>query len=278
MKYFCFNKNSEINYVNVGKASVKNYTHVWRTLDECELFIVTEGELFLRQDDREFHLKKDEWLITERNKAYGGYKPSTCSFHWLHFNYNDATACFSETRIKEFSVAQTGHLQRQDALLIIAILIEQYGWYKEKKAVTDSLILALLQDMCSLTIDVTKRAKKDKRFQPIMDYFSQNPYYSEVWDVRSMAEFFGYSEKYLIRVFKRNTGQTPLQFLNTHKIQRAQWLLADSDMTIKAIASTLHFDYYYFMKLFRRMTGMSPTEYRKKVIPDWQKYVLPDKE
>ena len=92
-----------------------------------------------------------------------------------------------------------------------------------------------------------------------------------------MAAYFGYSEKYLIYLFKRNTGQSPLQYLTAKKIQRAEEMLAGSDMTVKGIASMLHYDYYYFMRLFRKSTGMTPTQYRKAVIPDWRDY-LPIKE
>ena len=88
-----------------------------------------------------------------------------------------------------------------------------------------------------------------------------------------MAEFFGYSEKYLIRLFKRNTGQSPLQYLITKKIQRAQEMLANSDMTVKAIAATLHYDYYYFLRLFRKKTGMTPNQFRKMIIPDFTTFI-----
>ena len=88
-----------------------------------------------------------------------------------------------------------------------------------------------------------------------------------------MAEFFGYSEKYLIRLFKKNTGMPPIQYLTEMKMEKARELLADQKMSVKEIAASLHYDYYYFMRLFKRRTGMSPEKFRKTITPDYTPYV-----
>lgn len=270
MQYFCFGEGARLKHLLAGMAAVEESVHIWRSLNECELFLVTDGDEYIEQDGQRWHLQKGDYLLTEPGKLYGGYAPSTSQFHWLHFRYPAEDACFCEDPSgADFSFPQSGHLDSYDSMLVIDILIEQYFILKDKEAVTDSLLTALLRELSSLTHGIAAKSPKDKRFQPIMDYFSQNPYFNEVKDVKTMAEFFGYSERYLIYLFKKNIGISPLQYLITKKMQRAQELLANTDMTIKGIASVLHYDYYYFMRLFRKTTGMSPTQYRKAVIPDW---------
>ena len=88
-----------------------------------------------------------------------------------------------------------------------------------------------------------------------------------------MADFFGYSEKYLIRLFKRNTGRRPMQFFIDKKIKRAEEMLSNTNLSVKQIAEMLHYDYYYFMRLFKKRTGVSPTKFRKFVIPNWKSYL-----
>lgn len=277
MSYFCFTAETKIQHLTAGWSLVKDYLHIWRTLHEVELFLVTDGDLYLEQNGVRFHLRKGEFFLSEPDLAYGGYAASNANFHWLHFIYPDDQAWFSQTPSEGFSIPQHGTLKTTDSLFIIDILLEQYSMMGGKNDVTDALMTALLRDLCTLTAERRGVECKDKRFQPIMDYFHNNPYYNEFKDVRSMAAYFGYSEKYLIYLFKRNTGQSPLQYLTAKKIQRAEEMLAGSDMTVKGIASMLHYDYYYFMRLFRKSTGMTPTQYRKAVIPDWRDY-LPIKE
>lgn len=57
----------------------------------------------------------------------------------------------------------------------------------------------------------------------------------------------------------------------------AQKMLADTDMTVKAIAATLHYDYYYFIRLFRKKTGMTPHQFRSAIVPDCTVFVKEDK-
>lgn len=272
MRYFCFSEETKFRHLACGWSVTRDYLHIWRTLHEVELFLVMEGDLYIEQNGERFHLKKGEFLLTQPDIAYGGYAPSDASFHWLHFVYPDEEAHFAQEADTPFHIPQYGKLTGTDSLLVINILLEQYGMKMGKSAVTNALLTALLRDLCSLTLARSPRSK-DKRFQPILDYFHNNPYYNEFKDVRAMADYFGYSEKYLIYLFKRNTGQSPLKYLTAKKLQRAQEMLACSDMTVKGIASALHYDYYYFMRLFRRATGMTPTQYRKTVIPAWQDYL-----
>lgn len=276
MLYFCFSKETQFDHRTAGQSLVKEYLHIWRTLPEIELFLVTEGDLYIEQGGRKFHLKRGEYLLTEPDVEYGGYEPSNARFHWLHFICSADQAGFSVVPKSDFSLPQCGKLKVNDSLFIIDSLIEQYSMAGGKKAVTDMLMAALMRELCALMTEREQTEYKDKRFQPIMDYFHNNPYYNEFKDVRSMAEHFGYSEKYLIYLFKRNTGLSPLQYLTKKKLLRAEEMLANSDMTVKGIAGMLHYDYYYFMRLFRKATGMTPTQYRKTVIPDWSKY-LPKK-
>ena len=274
MRIFNFCKNASFIYKTQGQSHCVNYFHIWRSLNECQFFYVEEGELNIEQNGKRFDLKKGDYLITEKNLDYGGYKESTCLFRWVHFDFVDNDVFFSDCAEEGcFSMPKTGHVEEDGNLLVLLVLMQQYSLNPAKKEVMNSFLGTIIRDLWATVSVHNEPAKKDIRFQPVLDYFHNNPYYNEVHDLKSMAEFFGYSEKYLIRLFKRNTGQSPLQYLTTKKIQRAQEMLAKSDMTVKAIAAALHYDYYYFMRLFRKKTGMTPNQFRKTIVPDFTTFV-----
>ncbi len=73
------------------------------------------------------------------------------------------------------------------------------------------------------------------------------------------------SKDHFIRLFRQETGQTPLQYINHKKIEKAQLLLLTGDMPVKNIAFALAFDdYSYFNRLFKKIVGITPLEYRKQ--------------
>ena len=86
--------------------------------------------------------------------------------------------------------------------------------------------------------------------------------------VAELARTAGYSVDYFSRLFLKVTGQRPQAFVIHAKIERAQLLLAESDLTIGMIAEALGFDdIFYFSRLFRQKTGQSPTEFRRGLRP-----------
>ncbi len=68
-----------------------------------------------------------------------------------------------------------------------------------------------------------------------------------------------------IRIFQRDFGTTPYQYLLNRKIETAQMLLKNSAKPVKVIAYELGFtDEYYFSNIFKKKTGISPQHYRKE--------------
>ena len=71
------------------------------------------------------------------------------------------------------------------------------------------------------------------------------------------------SKDHFIRVFKRETGETPNAYIAHRKQEKAELLLVTTDLPIKNIADTLGFeDHSYFNKLFKKLAGITPQQYR----------------
>lgn len=73
------------------------------------------------------------------------------------------------------------------------------------------------------------------------------------------------SEEHFSRSFKRMTGLTLPQYVNTKRIAKAQELLANSGQTIEWIARKVGFQHpAHFHRMFKRITGMTAGSYRKR--------------
>jgi signal transduction histidine kinase/DNA-binding LacI/PurR family transcriptional regulator/AraC-like DNA-binding protein/CheY-like chemotaxis protein len=82
------------------------------------------------------------------------------------------------------------------------------------------------------------------------------------WEI---AKAIDVSEDYLSRVFHRELGLSPWDYLNRYRIYRAKELLQRTNDPIQAIARQVGFkDQAYFSRVFRNLTGVSPSAFREQ--------------
>lgn len=88
---------------------------------------------------------------------------------------------------------------------------------------------------------------------------------AERFSLQEMAGALFVNGSYLLRVFKRSTGMTPLSYHHRIRCQRAKDLLAQTDRTISEIGEAVGFvSSSHFSHIFRKTVGCSPSEYRSR--------------
>ena len=111
-----------------------------------------------------------------------------------------------------------------------------------------------------------KMVLKDNRIEEAIHYIRKH--INETIELGVLAEKSGLSKDHFIRLFKKETGDTPLRYIIRKKIEKAQLILITDDMSIKNVALNLAFeDYSYFNRLFKKITGVTPQEYRTSYHP-----------
>lgn len=74
-----------------------------------------------------------------------------------------------------------------------------------------------------------------------------------------------YGRAYLMRLFKRETGCTIMEYFIKLKIEKAKELLRDKGLSVREISDRLSFgEPNYFTKTFKRITGLTPSAYRRR--------------
>lgn len=79
---------------------------------------------------------------------------------------------------------------------------------------------------------------------------------------KQLAEAFHYNPNYFSRYFRSLFRQSPNEYINRVRMERAKWLLTHSTSTIEEIAGQVGLERFYFSNLFKRFTSLSPSEYR----------------
>ena len=85
-------------------------------------------------------------------------------------------------------------------------------------------------------------------------------------DIESLADKACMSKDHFIRVFKKETGETPNVYITKLKLEKAELVLATSALSIKGVAQMLGYnDYSYFNRVFKQNIGVTPQQYRENL-------------
>lgn len=83
--------------------------------------------------------------------------------------------------------------------------------------------------------------------------------------VAGMAAHTGLTERSLLRRFRKATGQTPVEYVQTLRIEEAKQMLETSDIAIEDIAAEVGYsETSSFRNAFKRHVGLSASAYRRK--------------
>jgi AraC family transcriptional regulator len=78
-----------------------------------------------------------------------------------------------------------------------------------------------------------------------------------------LAGIAGMSLDGFIRVFKQSTGSPPHQYVLRKRVERAQALLGNPELSMTEVALRAGFaDQSHFSRIFHRLTGLAPRQYR----------------
>jgi AraC-like DNA-binding protein len=88
--------------------------------------------------------------------------------------------------------------------------------------------------------------------------------FSKDWKLDELLTIAHMSRSNLMRIFRKATSQTPIEYLVRLRIQRAMELLRNTDLTITEVAMEVGFnDSNYFTRQFRRALGETPRSFRQ---------------
>ncbi len=95
----------------------------------------------------------------------------------------------------------------------------------------------------------------------ILRYLDEN--YMKDITLETISKNLFLSSVYISKMFKEETGESPINHLIRVRIRTARGLLETTTLSVRAIADSVGYtDAYYFSKLFKKYYGMSPTQVR----------------
>ena len=130
-----------------------------------------------------------------------------------------------------------------------------------------------------IDIILSSKERMVRNFCSAIDEYNTNAYSSIIYNaifylntnftkeltIDDICNEISVSRSYLMTLFKKETGTSPMNYLRQLRIKKACNYLTGTKKSIQEISENVGIpDSNYFVKCFRKETGQTPSEYRKK--------------
>lgn len=169
----------------------------------------------------------------------------SCFIHYGQFRY-------------EPQIINCDHNAVKDLIEISKLLLSDYIKELEAYSIFYKLLQKILPQMERSDISY------NKSLQQAIEFITTH--WDNSFSIGELAKKCCMSESALYHLFQKELGQTPINFLNSIKINIAIEYLENSSHSISTISRLVGFNSEnHFRKVFTCITGVTPLKYRKRI-------------
>lgn len=108
--------------------------------------------------------------------------------------------------------------------------------------------------------NVIKNRQSDMYFKYAENYIKANVY--RIVRVSELVDVLGITQPYLYKIFERNCGMSPKQYIDNYKVNIAKKMLSENCVSVSEVGRSLGFeDMFVFSRFFKRNVGISPSKF-----------------
>lgn len=241
---------------------------------EWELIRIQKGQFTLFADGKRYPGHGGDCFFLPGGVLHGG-TPQSCVYDCLVF---DLHACYRDLQmVKKYLrpiyrgllVPPCFYPAGQEVTSIIFDLMAAAQSSCPELSVMaqlSRLLSFLLEHNCCTPADTSKNTdiQRIAPLKPVLVYIEDH--YSEDLTLESLSRIAGMNPKYFCRYFSAITGQTPMNYVNSYRIEQASLLLDSDSITVTEAALSCGFhDTSYFIKTFKKYRGITPKQYQKQL-------------
>ncbi|MDO5602739.1 MAG: helix-turn-helix domain-containing protein, partial [Oscillospiraceae bacterium] len=230
-----------------------------------ELFYVVGGRGMFRLEDETFPLEADDLLVVGPNVEHTEMGVANDPLEYIVLGIEGLEFVFSgeDTRCARLPYRE----YRGDTLLCLDLMLREMEKKAESHAdicqrLLEILILQLIRNSsCAVTPAASRRSSRECAV--VKRYIDQN--YRENITLDMLAQLTHMNKYYLVHVFNRENGKSPISYLIDRRIRESMHLLANTDHSLSEISQMLGFSSQsYFSQSFKKSQGVTPNEYRRR--------------
>lgn len=237
-----------------------------------EIVRVLSGKLKMYLDEKKINLLPGDILFINQEIIHGFF-PMNCVYEIINFDTDEILmhTSFCNNALQIFTNSHVAvlpfHPTEDSTIYQLANQLFTFASSKEEKQ--DLLTLGALFELLGTIYakhHYTENAKSStsaKLFKPLLEYIEKS--YMNSITLADMAQVSGMSASHFSVLFHEFFRQTPIDYLNSYRIERASLLLINSDIPVTEVAYRCGFnDSSYFVKVFKKYKKITPKKYRNE--------------
>lgn len=230
-----------------------NEKHVTRKFNRSVLILMMAGELKFLEDGELITLHAGEYYIQRDGLLQQGV-PLTSLPEYFFIEFN---ATYSDS---EAGLPLRGTF---DPKKITSLTESCESQFVQRNANTFKLGSYMLRIFSELLDSAPVNNENRTLAQRVCNYIDSQ--YTSQITLADISKKFGYTEEYILRIFKKRYGISPHQYLIKLRMEQAMWLLENTDISVEQTALSVGYtDFSAFWRSFKKTFGTSPSAMRKK--------------
>ncbi|HZK26197.1 MAG TPA: AraC family transcriptional regulator [Thermoclostridium sp.] len=176
----------------------------------------------------------------------------------------DLLNCFlSDHKVIKLNVSEQSFVQSILIKMVEEDRKKPKGYLTYEKILLTELLLFINRNMEKFEEQQRYRNSVQNKMSEVALYLIEN--YMKKITLKQVAEEFFITSSHLSRSFKRTTGFTFIEYLNSIRIKEARKLLKGTKKSVMEISELTGFESQtHFGRVFKEITGLSPLQYRRK--------------
>ena len=123
----------------------------------------------------------------------------------------------------------------------------------------------LLDQICEKILEMKKETDQDKSLSRKIETYIQENFQDPDLNISITSQHFGITPAYLSSIYKKQTGKSLLDYINTLRIDHARELL-EQGLSVVEVAPMAGFrDSGSFIRAFKKKNGVTPGQFKKKL-------------
>ncbi len=257
--------------IDLYMANYNLVTLEWQDLDYTpdysKFYFICDGEGWIKIGDQEYYPVPGQLILMPEGvkQSYTSINNNPFTKYWCHFSVRVGDIPLSD-------ILELPHIWNVADTNTIRTLFEELTFQANSDAVYAKLLAkSKLMELLShflMNIDladiVLKNWESTDKLLNVLTYIHDN--IEQEITIQQLAQVAFMHPNYFIRLFKRQMGVPPIQYITHKKIEKAKELLLSTPYSVTDIAHLVGFkDLFYFSKQFKKISGMPPTDFRKQL-------------
>ncbi len=241
----------------------KGYSIKRNSFDSFLIMYIKKGKITVKLPDLTFTATENQVVVIDCYKPHEYTTNSDCVIEWIHIDGIVASGYFNIiTQNRNFLLTLKDNYYLRNNMNKIYNLFNENKPIKE--AVISQYITNLLTELITQQTDTVTSNAYATIIEETISYINEN--ISSQLTLETLAERASLSPFYFTRIFKKETGFSPYQYVLYARINYAKFLLKNTETPVKEISFLCGFtSESRFCTSFKQWVNTTPTIYRSKV-------------